>query len=151
MASNANDYIIYHLDQDGKLVKKYDNTTGRAACLIESINIVRAMLTTDAVKSAFVKMATTYYEDLPNAWFVLDGEEETREEINNNVVPNFLRILQIPVFPLFCISDRLRNLNTTGTSTRVEWENFFPMYAPRMLLNGVVSRKPKRSRCSLAS
>ena len=153
MASNANDYLIYHLDQDGALVDKYDHTDGRATCAIDSINIVLAMLKTDRVKYALRQMTEEYCESRePFAWesWFLQIEKGTREEKIDNVVARFLKLFLIPVFPTVLISDHLTP-NVLGGVGRPVWEEYYLLISERMQLNGAVSRKPTRFRCSLAS
>ena len=154
MASNTDAYTFYHADRDGKLFEKYDPTDVRATCLIDSINIIQAMLKEDTVKSAFAQTAAEYCEYRKyfryQPWFLEKGQG-TREEKTNSAVAEFLKMFQIPVFPTLCVSDRLRNLNVTGAYSRTYWEDPFPLFSQLIVLNGVVSRKPTRSKCFLAS
>ena len=151
MASNANEYVIYHIDRDGKFDAKLDDTDGRAKCLITLADIVRAILKTDKVNSALVRRATEYCDHNPAAWFLQEGQG-SREERIKDVVREFLdRFQGRRGFPTLCISDRLRHADVTGVVHRYQWEGPFLLSSERMLLNGVVSRKPTRSRCSLAN
>ena len=153
MASNTNCFLIYHLDQDGALVKKYDHTDGMATCVIDSINIVQAMLKTDTVKDALRQIAVEYCEYRKQfrgtPWFLQDGEG-TREERIGNFVARFLKLFLIPAFPTIFIGDNLEK-DYRGTCHRPVWEDRFLLFHQKMQLNGAVSRKPTRFRCSLAS
>ena len=150
MASNANKYTIYHLDQDGLLTGKYDHTDGRATCLIDSTNIAWAILKMDIVKAAFVTIAEKHCDEYPTSWFLQD-REGTRAAKINNVTVEFLKTILIPKFPTLYISDRMRHLDVLGAIHRDDWEDTFSISSERMSLNGRVSRKPPRSRRCLAS
>ena len=141
MASDANDYHIYHINQDGKLVGKFKHTDDKATCLIDSINIAQGMLKREEVKSALIQIATEFCEVFPTAWFLLQ-EQGTQEEKIDNLVRQFLDMFLIPEFPTLYISDRLKHLDVTGVTHRFKWEDHFSMSSQRIALNGNVSRKP---------
>ena len=151
MASDANDYSIYLIDQDGKLVAKLDKTDPRAACLIDAADIVRAILKTDRCKSALAQMTIEFCEHFHTAWFLQEGEG-TREERMGNVSCAFVDMFTVPHgFPSACLSERLKYEDVTGVSYRYERQGPFLLPSERILLNMVVSRKPTRFRCFLAS
>lgn len=154
MASNANDYTIYtvyHINQDGTLIGKLDETDGRAACVIESAHIVQAMLRTDRIKLAFDQMTADHAAHFKATWYLTEGQGEPQER-KDKVALEFLKFFSVfHQFPALCLSDRLRHLSVTGALRRNMWQDVFQLFAHRIVLNGVVSRKLTRFRCRLAS
>lgn len=109
---------------------------------------------TDEFRSALIQMATEFCELNPTAWFLQQGQG-TREQKIKDVVQNFLDMFLgrwcRRGFPTLCCSDRLMYQDVTGVSYRYEPQGPFLLSSERIVLNGMVSRKPKRFRCSLAS
>ena len=151
MASDANGYPIYLFDRDGGLVAKLDDTDSMGKCLIEPADIVRAILKTDPSKSALAQMAAEFSEYHSTAWF-LQEEQGTQEEKTTNVVCGFRDLFQgRRGFPSLCPSEPLRLEDIAGVTHRYPQGGRFLLSSERMVLNGLVSRKPTRFRCSLAS
>ena len=154
MRSDPNDYSIYHIDQEGRLVGKLDDTDGRAACCIESADNIGAILKTDTINSALAQMTTEYVEHFLTAWFLIEAQNkgEDLEERQKKVTLEFLEMFLIfHQFPALYLSDRLRHLDVIGACERLSSETIFRLFTQRLLLNGVVGRKLTRFRCSLAS
>ena len=154
MPSDPNDYSIYHIAHDGKLVGKLDDTDGRAACCIESADNVREILKTDTINSALAQMTTEYVEHFLTAWFLIEAKAKGEDlvERQKKVPLEFLEMFSIfHQFPALYLSDRLRHLDVIGACKRFMWGMIFRMLKQRILLNGVVGRKLTRFRCSLAS
>lgn len=150
MASDTSPYHIYHIDEIGELIKKFDHTDGRAACLLDSTPIFQAILKTDAAKSAFIQVGKEFYAYDPKAWFEKDLKG-TQEEKIKRVVRDFLGMFQIPVFPDLLISDRLRHLDTPACTLSAKWQMIFSMTKQRILINGRASKKLTKFRYALAS
>ena len=151
MASDANDFPIYLIDQGGKLAAKLDNTDGKAICLIKLAVIVVTILKTDVGMSALARMAAEFVEHFSAPWFLQEGQGTPEEDIKN-VVRQFLDMFMgRRGFPTLCPSDRLRHEDFTGVTHRYKPGGPFHLSSERISLNGGVSKKPTRFRCSLAS
>ena len=137
MASDTENYIFYHIDQDGKLDKKYDHSDGMFACLIDTVNTVQAMLKKNAVRSAFAQMAREFCKAHNSAWFLQTGKG-TQETKINNLIQKFLGLFLIPAFPMLCVSHRYKHPRHTGMTFKPTWDNFFELLSVPMILNGVV-------------
>ena len=151
MASGTIDYLIYLIDQGGKLDAKLDDTDRRGKCVIDFANVVRAIFRTNRGKSGLVQMATEFCAHSPSAWFLQEGQG-TEEQKKKDVVRKFLETLVGRFgFPTLCPSDRLRYEDLTGISYRYEPQGPFLLSSERIVLNMVVGRKPARFSGSLAS
>ena len=151
MASDANGCPIYLIDRDGVFVAKLDKTDGRGGCCIELTVIVRAILKTDTINSVLAQMTAEYVDHYLVAWFLIKGEG-THKERQDKVAPEFLEMFSILLqFPALCVNYRLRHLSVIGATRRIIWEKHFRLFAQRISLNGGLSTKLTRFRCSLAS
>ena len=138
MASNTNHYLVCQLDQDGKLLGKYDHDDDKAACLIEMMGIVQTLLTTDKVKSAFTQIASEFGAKYKTAWFL--QEEGIREDKLEHVVRSFLDKFLIPASPTLCISEKLRHRDLPAITHRYKWEeDNFDLSEYKIEINGPVS------------
>ena len=156
-ASNAYDFRVYNMDENGKPNKVYHPHDSVATVVINQINLVRLMLKEEPVISSFEQIAIQFCRQRPNAWFLQKEQPEvaTNEQEPGTATPKqkpktatdeeakvathvFLHPLQAE-WPFMVVSEKLKNPVCTAFTGRGEWHGDFDVSEQYIALNARVS------------
>ena len=134
MTEDYIDFTIVHRRWDGQPDFVYPSDGNLASCVIESIQVCRAMLRDIKIRSAFVSLAREFDRSTPEPWY--HNQYRNTAEAVNYYIDTVLA-----VFPIVYIDDSITTPSCLGGHPRRAWRFYFDPCNQSILLNGNVSQQ----------
>lgn len=138
LAQDPNSFTICHRGLEGETNFRYtQDNDDTATCVINSINICRAMLRNPEVRSAFTKIAASYSQTYPTAWFLQDASPERKGGMNR-VTDDFLQKI-LEKFPIVFVDHSFVCPRLYAACAKRRWDGVFKSSSQCIMVNGYVS------------
>ena len=137
LAHDAESFTICHRALEGETNFLYAHNEDTATCVINSINVCRAMLRDPEVRNAFTKIAASYSQSYPTAWFLQEASPEHKGDINRGTDDFLQKILEN--FPIVWVDHSLLCQRLYAASVKRPWHGKFNSSSLCIMVNGYVS------------
>ena len=140
LADDPESFTICHRALEGETNFLYDvRDDDTATCVINSINICRAMLRTPEVRNALTEIAASYSQTYPTAWFLREANPEQKGDMNR-ITDDFLQKI-LEKFPIVWVDHSWLCPRLYAASVKRPWDGNFNSSSLCIMLNGMVSGK----------